>query len=340
MGGRTPKNNYTEVCKMNFCKKIAAVLIAAAMILGVVPAAAQVEMPEVPEGYDGYVTLSVEALTMGWGFIVEPTLVPYHEGESIAQVAVRTFEEKGIEYVAGGTPEENFYLQGVACPQLAAGAEPNVPEYLMAEINDSEMWTGEENGNGILDELEFTDLAGWLFADSDISIPDYASAIAVEEGHVYRCMFSIYGYGMDVWGGDGWGMFPPFENNPVEGVSRDELYKLYANIMADEEMMALVGEGGAANEAFAEFANTLSYLGSSQEELDDAASVLIVAIEEAQQEPEPTDEPVPTDEPEPTEEPEPEDPGVPETGAASLAGIGIAALLSAAGIVLFRKKSR
>ncbi|MBQ1817631.1 MAG: DUF2436 domain-containing protein [Clostridia bacterium] len=55
---------------------------------------------------------------------------------------------------------------------------------------------------------------------------------------------------------------------------------------------------------------------------------------------EPTDEPVePTDEPvEPTDEPGPNPPTPPVTGAASLVGLGVMAILAGAGVVIFRRK--
>ena len=85
---------------MKLYKKLFAVLLSAALLLslafGAVSAEAVRTMPEVPDGYDGYVVVDFEAFVLGWGYIIEPTLVPFHEGESLADVTVRLFEIAGV----------------------------------------------------------------------------------------------------------------------------------------------------------------------------------------------------------------------------------------------------
>lgn len=268
---------------MKFCKKVAAISLLSVILALVPPAAAESKtiFPKIPDGYDGFVVVTAEAFTLGWGYAVEPTLVPFHNGESIAVVLDRAFSENNIAYRAGGSVEKEFYLQGIQCEKEKRGEKTAVPEFLMKELNLKEgQWTGEANGDGFLDELEYSAFGGWLIADNSEGTADYASAIPVRDGHIYRCMFSIYGYGMDLGLNDGLGMFREF-NNPAAGVSRNEASALYAGIKADKKLSGAVSEKGAAGAEFEMFRAALESLASSQQEIDAAADLLLTEAKRA-----------------------------------------------------------
>lgn len=264
---------------MKSCKRFLAALIAAAMLLLCVPALAEApQVPEVPEGYDGYVVFGVSALTMGWGYIMYPELVPVHEGETLAAVTARVFEETGRACSYYGTVEEGFYLTGVGCEET----EPNVPEYLMNEIlaypdwadeqfgyNFGE-WTGEFDDDRSLSAGEYCTMSGWMFVEDNIALSTGADATVVNIGSVYQWFFSIYGWGMDYGVSDGWGSFPLFDN-PMEGVSRVEADRLLAELNADEESMDRLGRD---SELFNNFLDALFDVNATQAEIDDAAQAI------------------------------------------------------------------
>ena len=264
---------------MKSCKRFLAALIAAAMLLLCVPALAEApQVPEVPEGYDGYVVFGVSALTMGWGYIMYPELVPVHEGETLAAVTARVFEETGRACSYYGTVEEGFYLTGVGCEDT----EPNVPEYLMNEIlaypdwadeqfgyNFGE-WTGEFDDDRSLSAGEYCTMSGWMFVEDNIALSTGADATVVNIGSVYQWFFSVYGWGMDYGVSDGWGSFPLFDN-PMEGVSRVEADRLLAELNADEESMDRLGRD---SELFNNFLDALFDVNATQAEIDDAAQAI------------------------------------------------------------------
>lgn len=264
---------------MKSCKRFLAALIAAAMLLLCVPALAEApQVPEVPEGYDGYVVFGVSALTMGWGYIMYPELVPVHEGETLAAVTARVFEETGRACSYYGTVEEGFYLTGVGCEDT----DPNVPEYLMNEIlaypdwadeqfgyNFGE-WTGEFDDDRSLSAGEYCTMSGWMFVEDNIALSTGADATVVNIGSVYQWFFSIYGWGMDYGVSDGWGSFPLFDN-PMEGVSRVEADRLLAELNADEESMDRLGRD---SELFNNFLDALFDVNATQAEIDDAAQAI------------------------------------------------------------------
>ena len=84
-----------------------------------------------------------------------------------------------------------------------------------------------------------------MYVENDVSLPVGAGAATVTDNKVYRWMYTVYGYGMDLGIGDGWGMFPEFDN-PAYGVTRSSETELYASVLSDPALSAQISEGGAA----------------------------------------------------------------------------------------------
>lgn len=269
---------------MKIYKKLLSALLAVCLIAGAFSGVVSAETRTVDgvDVPDGYVVVSVEAFVLGYGYILEPTYVPYTEGETLAVITERALSDAGIEFTYGGTVESGFYLTGVASEKLANGDEIVVPDYLYPELvnyycydEETGEWDQPENGDGMLSQMEFTYYSGWMNVDNNVSPSVGADAVKVEAGHCYRWMYSIYGWGMDIGISDGWGMFAPFDN-PSEGVDRDTASAVYAACLDDERLADLVN--GAAAEAFDAFAAVLTDLSSTQEDIDAAIAALKEAI--------------------------------------------------------------
>lgn len=271
---------------MKLCKKIAAIILAAAMLVVCSGALAAYEPhdPEIPEGYDGFVTFSVSAITMGWSYIIDPVLVPVHEGETVAAVTARAFEMLDWGYDYSGTVEEGFYLNGVACYET----EPDVPAYLMEQIlaypawaeeqfgyNYGE-WTGTYTDDEMLSNYEYCGLSGWMYIEDNIMASDGADAHTIKVGSVYTWIFSIYGWGVDYGISDGWGMFPIFDN-PMTGVSRVEAERAIAQLGSDEYILSIALD--AAEQELVDFLNVFYDPESTQEQIDEALAILLEALD-------------------------------------------------------------
>lgn len=95
---------------MKYAKRLGAILLAllltAAAVCGTVSTAAvcgAVSTAYAADGPDGYVVMSVEKLTLGQGFIMEPQRVPYYAGENLAQVLDRALTGLGRTYENTGS---------------------------------------------------------------------------------------------------------------------------------------------------------------------------------------------------------------------------------------------
>ena len=269
---------------MKLCKKLVVAVLVIALCLGCVPAAFAEGAAELPEGYDFYVYIDAEAFTMGWGFLLEPVAVPAKEGENLAALTLRAFEQLGLACNYSGSPESGMYLRGIECPYTV----PNVPSYLMeqfdiypawAEANLGMAygsWTGSYTDDGLLMEMEYSGFGGWMFAVNDVCPPVGCDGVTVAAGDVYRWMFTVYGWGMDCGLNDGWGMFPEFDN-PAEGVLRSEALKGYADLVSDPIIAAKYAEGGSAHAEYVAFLETVGNIESTQAEIDAAYAALFDA---------------------------------------------------------------
>lgn len=275
---------------MKICKKLLSLLVIASLILSAPVSLAAAPQPDAAsDEYDGYITVSVEVFTIGLGYIVEPMLVGYTEGESFAAVTVRLLENAGLSYNNGGSMEY-FFLQSIAVPSNMNVADAQIPDYLMEQIElypawyeaqygePAEIWLSGENGDGKIGEGDYTTLAGWLFSENNTAPNVDAGSLIVSEGNVYRWMFSIYGYGMDIGMSDGWGMFPVF-NNPAEGVNRDAATEAIALANNVPEYAELIAEGASAYDEYSTLYHIVADISSSQEDIDLALEALYTALE-------------------------------------------------------------
>lgn len=172
----------------------------------------------------GYTTVSVEALTIGYGYIIEPVLFPVYEGENAAKTLDRLLTENGFSYNCTGSIESGFYLSSIgrggalkkgSDKSFGAGEKFAVPEELdeskipaaLAE-QLSGLDTGWGEGNYTLGEFDYTFMSGWMYTLNNI-LPNVGFADSyLSDGDVVRVQYTLYGYGMDIgfsmMGGDGY----------------------------------------------------------------------------------------------------------------------------------------
>lgn len=261
--------------------KLLCILLAVMLTLPAAVTLAGYSGTSAQEGSSGFVTVSVEQFTMGWGFVAEPELVPIAEGDTAAMVLDRFLRDTGLNYKNTGTIGSGFYLQAIESAYIKEGREPNVPAYILEQIN-AYGGLDEEDGDGFLGEFDYTAFSGWMIAENNALTPVGASEVIAADGDVFRWQYTLYGYGMDLGMDNGWGggMFPPFDV-PANGVNRDALTKIAAVVnSADnrEELIANPVIGAAYHGAI----ETLGDLCSDQSDVDQAFAALDSALNGSQ----------------------------------------------------------
>lgn len=143
--------------------------------------------------------VSIEAFSIGNGYVIEPTEVTFTQGETVAAVVDRLFKEKNVSYESTGTVEENFYLKSVTFEN-----SNKIPSYITNAVVAHDDETGEDIlfgeyiEDGSPDTLGMNDycsyLAGWMFtvnAPTAEAMSLTMSQTTVNDGDVIRVQFSL-----------------------------------------------------------------------------------------------------------------------------------------------------
>lgn len=233
--GRAVRGKLRRLSKKS--RSTLAILLAAAILAGI-PATAQAAQTGAKEP-TGYIVLSVEKLTLGQGFIMEPQRVPYYSGENLAQVMDRVFKEQGRAYTHTGTLTSGFYLAELEDPDRP-GIANTVPAYIY------EMWSALKAADpsvknirdkdteepGFLGEFDYFSQSGWMYSVNHSFPPVGAADTRPFDGMVVRWQFSLIGYGGDLGG----------SSSTAAGsrkfMDRTELYTILAAVRADADLMA------------------------------------------------------------------------------------------------------
>jgi len=242
------------------------------MILGYIPSVLALGSEET-NAPKGYVTISVEKLTLGQGYIKEPVKVPFYEGDKVAHLITRllgsgNYTNTGTVDDTSGSVETGFYLASVR-DGFNGSEETNIPQYILDEAGDIEYERGE---TGFLGEFDYTSMSGWMYCVNNW-FPNYGAGVyEPQDGDVIRWQFTVHGYGSDIGGG-----FGSSDGSYVTIANKDNLTKKIGEInSADnkDELLSNVNIRKAYEDAY----NTLKQVDIGQNEVDNALTNLETAL--------------------------------------------------------------
>lgn len=168
----------------------------------------------------GTAVWSVEAFTLGCGYIVYPMYVPIYEGETAAAQLVRMLSDSGYVSYCGGSLDSAFYLAYIA--DGASGAArynnyarfgspssprslditPSIPSMLVPHLESTMTYFDPDdyaNWSGHLGEFVISNGSGWMYSVNNI-FPNVGFADCyLSDGDVVRVQFTL-GYGADIGG--------------------------------------------------------------------------------------------------------------------------------------------
>lgn len=171
----------------------------------------------------GQAVFSMEAFTLGGGYLIEPCFVDILEGENSAQLLDRVLSENGFTYTNTGTLESGFYLASVSGDAVEAvdsnGA--GIPQVLLDEIG-----TVKPRRNAAsLGEFDHNSMSGWMYCVNcvfpNVGLSDYYMG----DGDVMRVQFTL-ALGADIGGGRSGGYYTIAD--------KDELTTLIADVGLDK----------------------------------------------------------------------------------------------------------
>lgn len=165
----------------------------------------------------GDFVFSMDAFTLGTGFLIEPQRTPIIKGENSAQILVQLLEEKGFTYESTGSLNSGFYLAAVNSDNINFYESLNIPEKLIDIIENDygEIWY-DDIDESRLGEFDLTYMSGWMYAINDVFPNVGFSDSYPQQDDVLRTQFTLYGYGRDIGSGGIWGEDFFQENNKDE----------------------------------------------------------------------------------------------------------------------------
>lgn len=150
----------------------------------------------------GQIVVSVEAFTLGGGYIIEPCYVDILAGEDAAQLLVRVLTANGLTYTAEGADSRGFYLEDIKGEKLST-IDVNgdtIPAELKAKLTENKLTISKRKDANRLGEFDYTKGSGWMFCMNNIFPNVSFSSIYPADGDIMRVQFTL-AYGSDVNGG-------------------------------------------------------------------------------------------------------------------------------------------
>lgn len=146
------------------------------------------------------VTVSVEATTVGLGYLVPPTTVEVEGGTNAAQIVTDLLEQHGYGYIHTGAIENGFYLAHITKAGITNGYHipEDLKETILADGMD-EGYKGVPGSSDSLGEFDFYRWSGWMYSYNG-SYPGYSMASCMpQDGSVIRVRFTL-ALGKDIGG--------------------------------------------------------------------------------------------------------------------------------------------
>lgn len=166
---------------------------------------------------------SVEAFSLGAGYIIKPVEVAVREGENSAAELINLLHHNGLVGFYGGKTDKAFYIAYIADGDIKADSyenykrsgraenprklniKTNIPQVLVPYLKKN-MTTFipddyEQNFEGILGEFAVTNGSGWMYSVNN-NFPNVGfSDTYLSDGDVVRVQFTL-AYGADIGGGN------------------------------------------------------------------------------------------------------------------------------------------
>lgn len=146
----------------------------------------------------GHATISVEATTVGLGYLIKPTTVEIHEGEKGSYVLDQLLRKYRFSYTNTGTLDSNFYLAGIS--KVGMSTKLKVPQDLAELVKKSSSFYDETSfDENSLGEFDIANGSGWMYSING-EYPNYGFSDAYFlDGDIIRIRYTLH-YGSDING--------------------------------------------------------------------------------------------------------------------------------------------
>ena len=222
----------------------------------------------------GYATWSIEMLSLGLGYLIEPVRLPIYAGENAAEALDRLLTENGYSYENTGSIESGFYLSTIndVYPPTHL-SECNVPEPLMEKLEENAISDQGASGDS-LGEFDYTSMSGWMITQNNVFTNVGFSDIYVADGDVMRVQFTL-AYGSDI--GGGYAMGGGDDGGWFNLANKGNLLTAISYVNSSDKCDLLLAQK-SVRKAFDEASDLAMDLLAAQDDINAAAAALNVAV--------------------------------------------------------------
>lgn len=150
----------------------------------------------------GTVTLSIEKFTIGQGYLIEPTQVVLHEGDTCANLVKDILKKNNYE-IEALTTSNGWYLSGIKNADDGTTKIPDVIKNMDTQVNGKDIiYPPDDTAKNVtypdLSEFSYHRNAGWMYSVNG-EFPNVGMAARIpKDGDVIRVQFTVYGLGADL----------------------------------------------------------------------------------------------------------------------------------------------
>ena len=172
--------------------------------------------------------ITVEKLTIGQGFIVEPTKVEIKDGDTVKTVFEKVMKANNLSFKLS---QYGYYLSSILNVDTH---QVDIPKTLSSMEDYNSQWgnfTAPSNDNNTgnadddLDEKDYSEMSGWMYFVNNKLSNEAADTVLVNNQDVIRFQFSLYGYGADLGASFGDDVI-----TPAKLANKDALIKKIADV--------------------------------------------------------------------------------------------------------------
>lgn len=235
---------------------------------------------------DKWAAVSLDANTLGLGFLIEPALVNITE-QPKASVVLTDFLRDNITTPDGSDPwkmtgsiDTDFYLSQIYCPsQENATVADYIVKVMPSEINYNDRF-GEWLG-----EFKYSSMSGWMYSVNSKFPGVGAGDYTLNDGDVMRWQFTLYGYGADLNADNSaWGQPSIVNSGNKDGLTWHVAYlngrfakSVLEQSSAYTKAMAVlqdpVASGATVNAAFTELLSSIKLYNDTELESNSIAEI-------------------------------------------------------------------
>lgn len=150
----------------------------------------------------GTVTVSIEKFTIGQGYLIEPTQVVLHEGDTCANLVKDILKKNNYE-IEVSTTSNVWYLSGIKNADNGTTKIPDVIKNMDTQVNGKDIiYPPDDTAKNVaypdLSEFSYHRNAGWMYSVNG-EFPNVGMAAwTPKDGDVIRVQFTVYGLGADL----------------------------------------------------------------------------------------------------------------------------------------------